>query len=130
MTPQDHESVADRYLERAMGPVAPGLRAQELEWLLEHTTRLNGLRLELLRALQAALPGHSTDKDIADLKELLTDLIIMQSRSSGREEALRSRLSQALESLGEAVPVAEAGLRAGLMEAMGACEHIRAVGGE
>ena len=86
MTSQDHESVAERYLAKATRSAAGHCRLgpQELVWLLDHTTRLNGLRLELLRGLQAALPGHH-DQDIADLKELLTDLIIMHSRSSGRE---------------------------------------------
>ena len=132
MTSQDHESVADRYLEKATDIVAGhrGLAVEELEWLLDHTTRLNGLRFELLRALQAALPGHRANQQIADFKEILTDLIIMQSRSSGREEALRQRLGQAVESLGEAVPVAEAELRAGLLEALAVCEHIRSVGGQ
>ena len=131
MSSQDEKPVVASYLEKAMR-TADGrqqLSADELAWLLEHTTRLNALHLELLRALQAALPAAEGESAAGELKPLLTDLIIMGSRLAGREEALLGLLGRLGESVGEAVPVDEAGLSAGLHELMNASSHIRAVAG-
>jgi hypothetical protein len=56
---------------------------------------LDGLRLELLKALQSALPRDDEPDDVvAELKDLLTNLIIMQNRLSGRDEELGQMLSR------------------------------------
>ena len=60
---------------------------------------------------------------------LLTDLIITRSRQTGPEETLLGLQGRLDESVGEAVPVDEAGLSAGLQEAMNASSHKRAVAG-
>ena len=61
-------------------PAAP----DELAWLVAHASRLSATRLERLRSLQTALPGAG-----GELKELLTDLIIIESRLAGRGERLQ-----------------------------------------
>ena len=131
MSSKDDKSVVASYMEKAVRTAGGRheLGADELAWLLEHTTRLNALHLELLRALQAALPAADGESAAGELKPLLTDLIIMGSRLAGREEALLGLLGRLGESVGEAVPVDEAGLGAGLQEAMNASGYIRAVAG-
>ena len=90
------EDPGRRYLE-ALGEAVDGrvrLSIDELGWLVGHSTRLGGLRLELLKALQSALPGAGDSDDVVgELKDLLTNLIIMQSRLSGRDEELGELLS-------------------------------------
>ena len=65
---------------------------EELAWLVGHTNSMAEARLDLLKSLQAALPSHEAG-DIADLKELLSNLIIMQTRLAGREKELDESLS-------------------------------------
>ena len=65
---------------------------EELAWLVGHTNSMAEARLDLLKSLQAALPSQEAG-DIADLKELLSNLIIMQSRLAGREKELDESLS-------------------------------------
>ena len=65
---------------------------EELAWLVGHTNSMAEARLDLLRSLQAALPSQEAG-DIADLKELLSNLIIMQTRLAGREKELDESLS-------------------------------------
>ncbi len=65
---------------------------QELAWLVSHASSMAEARLDLLKSLQTALPSQDSG-DIADLKELLSNLIIMQSRLAGREEELDGALS-------------------------------------
>ena len=55
---------------------------QELAWLVSHANSMAEARLDLLKSLQTALPSQDSG-DIADLKELLSNLIIMQSRLAG-----------------------------------------------
>ena len=68
------------YLQ-ALGQAVEGrvqLPVEELGWLVGYSTRLDGLRLELLKALQSALPRDDEPDDVvAELKDLLTNLIIM-----------------------------------------------------
>jgi hypothetical protein len=131
MSSRDEKPIVVSYLEKAMR-TADGrheLSADELAWLLEHTTRINGLHLERLRGLQAALPAAQGESAASELKPLLADLIIMRSRLAGREETLLGLLGRLGESVGEAVPVDEAGLSAGLQEAMNASSHKTAVAG-
>lgn len=65
---------------------------QELAWLLSHANSTAEARLDLLKSLQIALPSQDSG-DIANLKELLSNLIIMQSRLADREEELDGALS-------------------------------------
>ena len=65
---------------------------EELAWLVGHTNSMAEARLDLLKSLQAALPSQEAG-DIADLKELLSNLIIMQTRLAGREKELDESLS-------------------------------------
>ena len=60
---------------------------QELAWLVSHANSMAEARLDLLKSLQTALPSQDSG-DIANLKELLSNLIIMQSRLAGREGEL------------------------------------------
>ena len=130
----DENKTADlvsRYIE-ATGGVSGGRHAMnktEVVWLVDHSTRLGELRLELLRALQAALPrSDETEGPAAELKELLTNLIIMQSRLSEREGGLLGLLDEVVESGAlKAAPVDEdIVIRAVLTIANGA-DHIRTV---
>lgn len=57
--------------------------------------------MELLQGLQAALPRSDDEDTVAELKELLTNLIIMQNRLGERD----ARLGDLLGRLVEARPV-------------------------
>ncbi len=65
---------------------------QELAWLLSHANSTAEARLDLLKSLQTTLPSQDS-RDIANLKELLPNLIITQSRLADREEELDGALS-------------------------------------
>ena len=65
---------------------------EELAWLVGHANSMAEARLGLLKSLQAALPSQEAG-GIADLKGLLSNLIIMQSRLAGREKELDESLS-------------------------------------
>lgn len=129
----DLETVTDRYL-RAIGRTADDryqLSADQLLWLIGHSTRLGGQRLELLRALQSGLPRSEKPGPLADLKELLTDLIIMQSRLAGREEQLQDLLRQLVEAkLLDPVAVDEALLKNMVQEILQASGQVRMVAGD
>ena len=109
------KSVADGYLN-AHGDVEKDqcrLPPDELAWLVAHASRLSATRLERLRSLQTALPGAG-----GELKELLTDLIIIESRLAGRGERLQGLAAELKDdALPAGVPVDErrrsAGGRAG-----------------
>ena len=95
MTSQDPESTANQYVDAA-GQYAGGhysLSFGELSWLVDHAGRLGALRLEILRALQSALSGSPENESVKQAKELLTDLIIMQTRLAKRGESLQELLS-------------------------------------
>ncbi len=64
----------------------------QLVELVTHANRLGASRLDLLKSLQTALPSQDTG-DLADLKELLSNLIIMQTRLAGREKELNESLT-------------------------------------
>ena len=127
------EAITNRYL-RAIGHPADDryqLSADQLLWLIGHSTRLGGQRLELLRALQSALPRSEKPGPLADLKELLTNLIIMQSRLAGREEQLQDLLHQITEAkLLDRVPVDEALLKNSIQEILQASGQVRKVAGD
>jgi hypothetical protein len=65
---------------------------EELAWLVGHTNSMAETRLALLKSLQTALPSQESG-GIANLKELLSNLIIMQTRLAGRENELDESLS-------------------------------------
>ena len=60
---------------------------EELAWLIGHITRLSAARLVMLKSLQSALPRQD-EGAVTELKELLSQIIIMQTRLAGREESL------------------------------------------
>lgn len=75
------------------------LTSGELAWLLRHVSEWNIIRLRLLTALQHALPtSQAQDKAAQELKETLTNVIIMQTRLREREEALVRQLEAAAQS--------------------------------
>ncbi len=130
MSTQGPQSLIDRYLD-ALGAEAGApsrLPMQEVLWLIEHATRLGVLRLRLLRALQAALPR--SEGVAAELKDLLTDLIIMHSRLADRDSRLKEKLGQVVGAgTLSHVPVDEADLRDAIREMAEAIAHLRAVAG-
>ncbi len=89
----------DGYLDAAGRRGAGGyaLSAGELLWLLTSGQERGGDELELLKALQRALP-QPTDEGgtIGKLKALLTNAIIMRTRLADREADLGGLLGQAV----------------------------------
>ena len=81
------------------------MRLEELESILASAHRLNTTRQELLTALQRCLPTPRDDEPqpsaqqtlVSELKDALTNVIIMQTRMSGREQGLLELLKQAAE---------------------------------
>ena len=125
MSTNDAQSVADRYLRASGSSEGEGYRLalDEMRWLLGHASQLNATRLELLRSLQTALPRVGDD-----LKELLTDLIIMESRLAGRGERLQSLMAELKEEvLPEGVPVDEGELRDAVVEMLEAAARVQSV---
>ena len=122
MTANDAEIVAERYL-RASGRSegeAYRLTLDELAWLVAHASRLSATRLELLRSLQTVLPGAG-----GELKELLTDIIIMESRLAGRGERLQGLVAELKDdSPPDGVPVDEQRLREAVVEILEAAARV------
>ena len=102
--PSDQDATGDRYVE-AVGPGEAGrysVSLGELGWLLRNSLSLNTSRLMLLTALQRGLPGAREEKKrspeagpAGELKGVLTNLIIMQTRLNEREADLARLLEQA-----------------------------------
>ena len=63
---------------------------------LEHANQRSEALLEVLRALQRAVPAHEEDES-SELKETLTNLIIMRTRLNERQSALPELLREAAE---------------------------------
>lgn len=61
---------------------------------LEHANQRSEALLEVLRALQRAVPADEEDSS-SELKETLTNLIIMRTRLNERQSALPALLSEA-----------------------------------
>ena len=123
---------ANRYLDLAGETDGESYRLGmgHMLWLVEHATEASGMRLELLRALQTALAASDEPGPVAELKELLTDLIIMQSRLQGREERLAALLQQAGEqNVPEDIPIERAKLQAGIRSILDAAARIQSDGG-
>ena len=94
MSAESADSVASRYL-RAAGQTTDEryqINIDRFTWLVDHCTHLGEVRLGLLRDLQSSLPASlnaSGDSDtVTEIKDLLTNLIIMETRLSGRNERL------------------------------------------
>ena len=65
----------------------------EFAWLIGHVGRLSAARLEMLKSLQTTLPRDDEGAP-SELKELLTQIIIMQTRLAGRDESLDELLKE------------------------------------
>ena len=80
-----------------------GIKLEELELILGSAHSLNTTRQEFLTALQRSLPTprdeepQPSDGLVSDLKDALTNVIIMQTRLSDREQSLLELLHQAAE---------------------------------
>ncbi len=94
MSSQNEESLTTLFLQNAGAPSEGGYRLglDHVAWLVDHCTRLGALRLELLRGLQSALPKSDDGDSVTELKEFLTNLIIMQTRLVDREAGLHDAL--------------------------------------
>ena len=106
ITMTDNETVIDSFLA-AVGADEDGryvLRAEVLARLVRLLTDLGELRLGLLTGLQNALPRADEDSPVEELKETLTNLIIMQSRTAGREAGVAQNILD-LALAGEVQPV-------------------------
>jgi hypothetical protein len=92
-------NVADEYVE-AVGHRDGGrytVSTEELLWLLTTGRKRGAAELELLKALQHALPQPDDDDcALGRLKGLLTNAIIMRTRVGEREGDLASLLEQAV----------------------------------
>ncbi len=87
--------VVDRYVDTALGSYGAGIGVDELSWLLERTYEWGSFRLRLLAALQKAVDRADDDSAAGQLKGVLTNLIIMQTRIREREDGLAEMLRQA-----------------------------------
>ena len=90
----------DAYVDAAGRRGAGGyaLSAGELLWLLTSGQERGGDELELLKALQRALPQRNDEGDtIGELKALLTNAIIMRTRLAEREADLAALLGRAID---------------------------------
>ncbi len=61
---------------------------------LEHANQRSEALLEVLRALQRAVPVNA-DESSSELKETLTNLIIMRTRLNERQSAIPALLNEA-----------------------------------
>ena len=100
----------------------------ELARLTGHVGRLNAARLETLKSLQSALPRED-EGAVSELKELLSQIIIMQTRLAGREESLDELLEE-LVRLGGTGDVAldEVVISGAATEILRAAERVRSKG--
>ena len=105
------ETEEDRLISRFIDSVGMrqgeryGIRLEELELILGSAHSLNTTRQELLTALQRSLPTPRDEETelserrtlVGDLKDALTNVIIMQTRLNEREQILLELLKQAAE---------------------------------
>ncbi|MCH8064150.1 MAG: hypothetical protein IH861_16805 [Chloroflexi bacterium] len=132
MSSQNEEDPTTLYLRNAGGPNEGRYRLglDHLAWLIEHCTRLGALRLELLRGLQAALPKSDDGDSVTELKELLTNLIIMQTRLADREASLHDALRRLVDDGRlDAVFLDEELLREAIQQIIDAPTRVRSVSG-
>ena len=118
----------DGYVDGALGPDGGGMSVDELTWLIERTNEWCAFRLRLLTALQKAVERADEGSVAGQLKETLTNLIIMQTRIREREDGLAELLRQAEgESAVGPVMVGAGELRAFAESVLGAFRHLRDV---
>ena len=133
MSPESAESVASRYL-RAAGETSDEryqIGIDRFTWLVDHCTHLGEVRLGLLRELQSSLPASEGSDTAAEIKDLLTNLIIMETRMSGRNERLPELLKQLANTEGlERVRVDPAALAEAIQAIIQATGHVRSVAGD
>ena len=131
MTTSYNESAVDSFLAAA-GNEEGGryvLRAEVLARLVRLLTDLGEMRLSLLTGLQTALPRADEGSPMEELKETMTNLIIMQSRTAGRESGVAGNILELAQS-GDIGPVAvdRDKLRSGLTALLDAAGRIRRAG--
>ena len=132
MSSQNEESLTTLFLQNAGAPDEGRYRLglDHLAWLIDHCTRLGALRLELLRGLQTALPKSDDGDSMTELKELLTNLIIMQTRLADREASLHDALMRLVDdSRLDAVSLDEELLRETIQQIVDAQARVREVSG-
>ncbi len=130
MSSQNADSVADRYLSMAGQAIEQQcqLTIEESIWLINLSSRLLGLRLELLRALQSALSRSGEQNTVTELKELLTNLIIMQTRLADRDGRINELINQlAKDQILDGASVDEVALREAIVDILQACAHIESM---
>ncbi len=130
MSSQNADSVADRYLSMAGQAIEQRcqLTIEESIWLINLSSRLLGLRLELLRALQSALSRSGEQNIVTELKELLTNLIIMQTRLADRDGRINELINQlAKDQILDGASVDEVALREAIVDILQACAHIESM---
>ena len=133
MSSQDAESIANRYVSTIGRAVDEGYRLDinHLVGLLGQCTRLGELRLDLLRALQSSLSSSGETGTVVELKELLTNLIIMETRVSDRNERLSELLKDITEAGGlDRVPVDQVALTDAIQVIIEVNGHVRAAVGD
>ena len=106
-TPNGDDSVVSRFTETVrMGHGERyEIKLDELEVILSASYQLNMIRQELLTALQRSVPmlreddtEQSTEQTLSlELKDALTNVIIMQDRLNGRDHELLELLKQTVE---------------------------------
>ena len=131
--PEKHGDV-DSYVQAAIGQVGSRdtLDVEELQWLLSSSFELNTLRLGFLTALQRALAVRDDEAEpasgrdtVRQLKGLLTNVTIMQTRLNEHEASLVELLRQAAGAgLVQPVEVQAEDLRSWVEAVLDACEHI------
>ena len=120
--------MANHYVDAA-GRYVDGrysLGFDELSWLAGHAGSLGAIRLSLLQALQTALSTSLENEDLEEAKELLTDLIIMQTRLARRGKGLQDLLGR-LGSGGHVttVPIDGSELRSVALDILCASRHVQ-----
>ena len=128
----NEEDPTTLYLRNARAPNEGRYRrgVDHLAWLIDHCTELGALRLELLRGLQAALPKSDDGDSVTELKELLTNLIIMQTRLADREASLDDALRRIVDDGRlDAVFLDEELLREAIQQIIDAPTRVRSVSG-
>ena len=133
MSPESAESVASRYL-RAAGQTSDEryqINIERFTWLVDHCTQLGEVRLDLLRDLQSSLTASGDSDTVVEIKDLLTNLIIMETRMSGRNERLTELLKQLANAEGlDRVPVDPIALAEAIQVIIQASDHVRSVAGD
>ena len=100
----------------------------ELAWLIGHVGSLSAARLEMLKSLQTALPRDG-EGAVVELKELLSQIIIMQTRLAGREESLDGLLEELVRLRGTSGVALDEGVVSGAAaEIVRAAERIQSKG--